>query len=376
MKTVNIGIIGGGLMGKEAASAIARWFVFNNVTVQPKLVAIADLNANILDWYRQIPTVKLLTTNYKEILAMADVDVIYAALPHQLHLSIYQDIIASGKDLLAEKPFGINLQAANQIAALAAKANVFVRCSSEMPFLPGAQRLIKEIKESDFGDIIEVNAGFLHASDMDPQKKINWKRQNEFCGEIGVMGDLGMHVLHIPLRMGWMPASVYAQLQKIITKRPNEKGELVEADTWNNALLNTWVNKDGKEFPMKLEMKRLAPGETNTWYIEVLGTKAGFRYSTKDTKTFWEYKNADTQTWSRIDLGFDFAFPTITGKIFEAGFPDCFMQMIAAFLMEREGQLQQNLGCVTPQEAVSSHQLFAAALLSHKKNTVEKLAIQ
>ena len=34
-------------------------------------------------------------------------------------------------------------------------------------------------------------------------------------------------------------------------------------------------------FPMRLEMKRLAPGETNTWFIEVLGTEGGMRYSTK-----------------------------------------------------------------------------------------------
>jgi hypothetical protein len=64
------------------------------------------------------------------------------------------------------------------------------------------------------------------------------------------------------------------------------------------------------------------------------------------------------------------AFPTITGGIFEAGFPDCFLQMWAAYAAERAGALGDRMGCVTPDEAVRSHELFAAALESHKNKTV------
>ena len=38
------------------------------------------------------------------------------------------------------------------------------------------------------------------------------------------MGDLGMHALHIPLRVGWMPHNVRALLSKIVTERPDGKG--------------------------------------------------------------------------------------------------------------------------------------------------------
>jgi hypothetical protein len=61
------------------------------------------------------------------------------------------------------------------------------------------------------------------------------------------------------------------------------------------------------------------------------------------------------------------AFPTITGGIFEAGFSDCFLQMWAAYVAEREGSLNGRFGCVTPDEAVASHELFAAALQSHRE---------
>jgi predicted dehydrogenase len=288
-------------------------------------------------------------------------------------LEYYQKVIDSGKDLLAEKPFGIDLKAAQSIKDQAERAGCFVRCSSEMPFFPGPQRLIQEVRAGQIGEIMEINAGFYHSSDLDPLKPINWKRQSKFCGDIGVMGDLGMHVLHIPLRLGWRPNRVYAQLQKIITSRPNPDGGWSESDTWNNATLSTTVLNDNKEVPMRLEMKRLSPGETNSWFIEVLGTEGGARYSTKDTKALWLFqREKKEQSWRRLDMGFQTPFSTVTGGIFEPGFPDCFMQMLAAYFAEREGFLEERFGCVTPEEAVDSHRVFDAALRSQEtKSAVE-----
>jgi predicted dehydrogenase len=372
MKTVNIGIIGGGLMGREAASAFGRWFALNDFPVKAELKAVCDLNENVLAWYKNVPTVTQLTADYKELLANKDIDVVYVAVPHNLHKDIYIEVLRAGKDLLGEKPFGIDLEAAVAIKDEADRLGRFVRCSSEFPFLPGPQRVINEVLSGRLGRIIEIKAGFLHSSDMDASKSINWKRQNKFCGEIGVMGDLGMHVLHIPLRLGWKPELVFAQLQKIITQRPDGKGGMAECDTWNNATLNTQIITGDEEVPMTLEMKRLAPGETNTWYIEVYGTEGGIKYSTKDTKGLWLFKPGKEQLWQRAEVGFGgLPFPTITGGIFEPGFPDCFMQMLAAYVAERAGELNGRFGCVTMEEAIESHKVFAAALQSNK----EKAAI-
>ena len=371
---MRLGIIGGGLMGREAASAFGRWFVLENMPVQAELVAVCDLQEKLLDWFQQVPTVKLLTKDYKALLASPDVDVVYVAVPHDLHEAIYLDVLNAGKDLLAEKPFGIDLRAARSIRDAAAKSGRFVRCSSEFPFLPGVQRVLQAVRSGKFGKLLEIRSGFHHSSDLDPTKPINWKRQTKHCGDVGVMGDLGMHTVHVPFRLGWKPLRVYAQLQKIYTQRPDGKGGMAACDTWDNAMLHTEVRVDGAEVPMRLEQKRLAPGEMNTWYIEVLGTDGGVKFSTKEPKTLWTFERAKEQYWQRTDLGHQMAFPTITGGIFEAGFPDCFLQMWAAYAAERAGVLGDRFGCVTPDEAVASHELFAAALESHLKKTVVPLA--
>lgn len=365
MKSIGIGIIGGGLMGREMASAFMRWCALTDVEVKPELVAVADVVESVRNWFQCVPTCRQLTADYKELLANPAVDVVYVAVPHHLHERIYLDVLEAGKDLFAEKPFGIDLTAARNIAAAVKKTGRFTRCSSEFPFMPGAQRVVQAVKAGKFGRILQVVSGFHHSSDLDATKPANWKRLSKACGEIGVLGDLGMHACHLPLRFGWKPTSLFSQLQKGYPERPDGKGGMTVCDTWDNAMLHTWTTVSGHEVPLRLEMKRLAPGETNTWFIEVLGTEGGVRFSTKTPKTLWFFEGGKEQYWKQTDLGMTgMPFKVVTGGIFEPGFADVIQQMWAAFLMEREGKLGDRFGCATVEEAVASQEIFAAALKS------------
>lgn len=362
------GIIGGGLMGREFASALGRWFALTDEQVPPaELIAVCDLSETAREWFRRVPTVQQITASADELLQNPDVDAVYVALPHNLHRDFYLKTLQAGKDLLAEKPFGIDLEAAQVIQAEANKLGRFVRCSSELPFLPGGQRIWQYLSENldSLGRILEIRAGFNHSSDLDATKPANWKRQNQTCGEPGVMNDLGMHVAHIPLRLGWKPQSVYAQLQKGYPTRPDGRGGQTTCDTWDNATLHCNVEIGGEHVPMRWEMKRMAPTETNTWFIEVLGTQSGIRFSTKEPKTLYVFENGKEQWWKATDLGHKMAFGTVTGGIFEAGFPDSILQMLASFAAERAGVLGDKFGMVRPEEAVLSHQIWQAALQSH-----------
>jgi predicted dehydrogenase len=370
MREIRFAIIGCGLMGREFGSAIARWCHLLDLAFKPVLTGICDVNPALFDWYRQhFPTLKVATKDYHDLLKSPDVDAIYCALPHNLHKEVYIDIIRAGKHLLGEKPFGIDLPAAQAIVDEVGKnPGTFVRCSSEFPFVPGAQRVIKAIRENRFGRIIEVNAGFLHSSDLNPDKPINWKRLIEVNGEYGCLGDLGMHALHIPLRAGWQPKRVFAHLNKIVDERPDGKGGKTACKTWDNgALYVDTVNPfDGRPFPMTYRIYRIAPGETDTWTIEVLGTKFSCRFSTRNMKSFqfMEYSGG-TQTWQEENLGYETLYKTITGGIFEFGFSDAILQMWAAFMDELVNG-KAPYGCVRPEEALASHRLFTAAIESQR----------
>ena len=175
-KTIRFGIIGCGLMGREFAVTATRWPALTEMEAKPEIVAICDTNTALFDWYtKNFPSIKIITTDYQDLLAANDVDFIYCAVPHNLHEQIYVDIIRAGKHLLGEKPFGIDLKA-NQAILKVINENpqVFVRCASEFPFFPGAHQIQKFIQENPWGRIIDVNAGFLHSSDINFLKPINW----------------------------------------------------------------------------------------------------------------------------------------------------------------------------------------------------------
>lgn len=373
VKTVNVAIVGAGLMGREIAAAIQRWPALIDHPVRPRLTAVCDINPATLGWFDQIDSVTSKVTDYHDLLADDTIDVIYVAVRHDLHERIYTDVIASGKALLAEKPFGIDGPAAEAImAAIAANPASFVRCSSEMPFFPGAQAAINYVASGALGTIVEAKCSFLHASDVDVNKPIGWKRQSQFCGEAGVLNDLGMHTWHVPLRLGWAPDAVYGVLQNIVTERPGPDGKLVPCDTWDNAVLHTWATHDGVRFPLTTETKRIDPGQKNTWVFEAIGLNGGVRFSTKNPKLVEVFSTVDVpgvgkeQVWQQIDSGSQSVWPTVTGPNFEFGFSDSILQMWAAFLAEREGLLGDRFGTVRPEEAAATHRIYRAAMTSEQ----------
>jgi predicted dehydrogenase len=372
LSVARIGIVGGGLMGRELAAAIGRWAALEDHPVTPRLEAICDTSDEVRAWFERVDDVRLSTRDYRHLLDDPDLDVLYLAVPHHLHEQLYLDTIAAGKDFLGEKPFGIDLAAGRKIVEAIEASDVFVRCSSEVPYFPGALFAYDTIRSGALGELIEAENAFLHSSDLDRAKPINWKRQAQYCGTAGVMNDLGMHVLHLPLRLGWRPQRLYAVLQDIVHERPGPDGEPVPCDTWDNATIHADAG-----FPLTLATKRIAPREMNTWRLKALGMDGGIEFSTASPKVVKRFAVRDgRQLWEHIEIGSQSAFASTAGGIWEFGFSDAILQMWAAFLAEREGALGDRLGCVTPQEALTAHEIFHAAQESGASRSAVALGVR
>jgi predicted dehydrogenase len=377
MRTVRFGIIGCGLMGQEFASASARWCHLPDMDVRPEIVAVCNRSAAPFSWFRNnFPAIEQFTDDYKALLANPTVEAVYVAVPHHAHREIYCAAIEAGKHLLGEKPFGIDKPACEAVLACAQKhSDLLVRCSSQFPFFPAVQRIGGLIEQNAFGQVFEISTGFLHSSDLDPNKPINWKRLVEFYGEYGVMGDLGMHACHLPLRADWVPQNVRAVLTDVVKQRPDGEGGSAPCRTWDNATLLCEVPDliTGDAFPWTLRTHRIAPGQKNNWYVEIYGTRGSARWSSAkaDLLHLMEYRGGE-QIWGQIQTGHETAFRSVTPGIFQFGLSDAILQMWASFLYElvHRKPLKKFAGCATPEEALLSHRIFTAALESNKHHSV------
>src|SRR5688572_12066249 len=117
-------------MGREFASAAARWAHLVDVGVRPELAVVCDVSPEVLAWYERLEPAPRLVSDYREVLADESVEAVYCAVPHHLHEELYTACLRAGKHLLGEKPFGIDLAANEAInAELAAHPDLLVRCS-------------------------------------------------------------------------------------------------------------------------------------------------------------------------------------------------------------------------------------------------------
>lgn len=374
-KPVRLGVVGAGLMGRELAAVCGRWSQLIDHPAAPTVVAVADPNPVARDWFQRVRTVETFADDWMPLLEDPSIDALYLAVPHHLHEDLYVAAAQAGKDFLAEKPFGIDASAAQRIAAAIDGSDSFVRVSSEFPFFPGALKAYAYAASGALGDILEVRSQFAHSSDIDRSKPINWKRRVETCGEIGVMGDLGLHVAHVPLRLGYAPSSVYSLLDNVVTTRPGPDGADVDCDTWDNALLACRAPQSGsdRQFSMLWETRRIAPGQMNSWSFEAWGMDGGVRFSTRTPTTLQRFARRDgEQVWEEVQPGNVSAWPAISGGIFEFGFSDALLQMWASYLAEREGALGDRFGTATVAEAAMAHRVFDAALRSNVSGSAER----
>jgi hypothetical protein len=112
--------------------------------------------------------------------------------------------------------------------------------------------------------------------------------------------------------------------------------------------------------------------------MRIIGTKFSVEYSTKYPKTlrYMAYQPGGEQAWQMVDLGYETAYPAITGGIFEFGFSDGLQQMWAAFcdqLVHGLDGMRQPFYCATPEETAAHHDVLTAALASHAQHSAAAL---
>lgn len=110
--------------------------------------------------------------SYEALAQDPDVDVIYIATPHPLHMDNSILCLEAGKAVLCEKPFTINRQEAEKVVACAKSNNLFLMEAMWTRFLPAVRQAVTWVQDGVIGDVHMIRADFGFYADYDEEPNL------------------------------------------------------------------------------------------------------------------------------------------------------------------------------------------------------------
>ncbi|NBC58192.1 MAG: Gfo/Idh/MocA family oxidoreductase [Bacteroidetes bacterium] len=199
MKTYHWGILG---LGK-----IAHQFAKDLQTVpNAKLYAVGSRTQNKADEFAQKYQAPKAYGSYDTLIQDENVDVIYVATPHVFHKANTIAVLKSGKAVLCEKAFGMNLSEVEEMIEVAQQNNVFLMEALWTNFMPTIKTLKKYQKNNTFGKIKSLQAEFCFKAPFDPDKRL-------FNPELGggALLDIGIYPVYLALKLLGHPNHIKAK---------------------------------------------------------------------------------------------------------------------------------------------------------------------
>ena len=98
--------------------------------------------------------------SYAEGINDPDIDAVYIATPHPMHLEDALMCLEAGKAVLCEKPLTVNSTQAAEIIAAAREKNVFLMEAMWTRFVPATQKFTKLIEDGAIGKVVSANIDF------------------------------------------------------------------------------------------------------------------------------------------------------------------------------------------------------------------------
>ena len=110
--------------------------------------------------------------SYDDLLADAEVDAVYIATPHPMHVEWAIKAAEAGKHVLCEKPLAINKAWAEAMIEAAVRNDVFLMEAYMYRCLPQTKLVAQLIRDGELGTVHQIQATFAFNSSFRPESRI------------------------------------------------------------------------------------------------------------------------------------------------------------------------------------------------------------
>ena len=276
MKEINIGIIGWGFMGKTHTHALRSLpFFYPNMEFKINLKCICTRRMEKAQEAMAMAGFERCTDNYKELIAMDDIDVVAICTPNVDHEEMAVAALKAGKHVYIDKPLSITAEESLRIAAAAKEAPGSTRVAYHYRYYPATIRARQLIDEGRIGNVLQFEARYLHGGSIDPDKPIGWKQQLQG----GALLDMGSHVLDLMTHLMGYPAKAFCKLRKLYAQRPMKDGSTT-SDLSDDHVIMMLEMPNGAIGT--IEASKIASGSNDDLIFEILGDKGALKWNLMD----------------------------------------------------------------------------------------------
>src|SRR5262245_51576215 len=198
---VGVGIIGSQFIAEIHAES------FRHVP-DAEVVAVASPTRAHVEAFAQRHGIPRWFTDYRELLALKEVDMVTLCLPNYLHCQATMDASSAGKHVVCEKPLCMNLEEADTMIEYCRRNRVKLMYAEELCFTPKYVRAKRLVEEGAFGTVYLVKQSEKHDG-----PHADWFCDTDLSGG-GVTFDMGCHAIEFFRWILGKPkiTSVYAQM--------------------------------------------------------------------------------------------------------------------------------------------------------------------
>ncbi|GAC1401483.1 MAG: Gfo/Idh/MocA family oxidoreductase [Chloroflexota bacterium] len=259
--TVKIGLLGCGGIAYAHARGYLKVAEHARVTAVSDVVeaSTAEMARFIADGGGETPRC---FTDFKNLLAQAEVDAVDICLPHHLHRDAIVAAAAAGKHILCEKPLCTSLEQATEIERIIGESGVTLMCAHNQLFEPAIRRARALLDEGVLGKVYEVRtvdtfrmAGNPIAADW------GWRGRRETMGG-GELIDTGYHPSYMLLYLSRAePVEVTAMVSRYAIEAIEGEDSAQVLVRFADGSLGNIVSSWAYEFP------------AGSWQFQVIGAR-------------------------------------------------------------------------------------------------------
>jgi myo-inositol 2-dehydrogenase/D-chiro-inositol 1-dehydrogenase len=376
-KSLNIGLIGYGFMGRAHSNAFLQANRFFDLPYQPVLKSVCARNTERVKSFAEKWGYESTENDWRKLIECPDIDLIDIASPNDTHAEIAIAAAKAGKMVLCEKPLGRDANEAKLMTDAVESAKVPNMVWYNYRRVPAVTLLKNLLDEGRFGRIFHYRAKFLQdwtiSQDLPQGGEGLWRLDVAVAGS-GVTGDLLAHTIDTAMWLNGPITEVAAMTETFIKERKHTLTGRIEPVGIDDASVFLCRFENGSL--ATFEATRYARGHKALYTLEINGEHASAAWDLHDLHRIQYFDHRDegqVRGWRSVHIT-DGDHPYMKHwwvPGLQIGYEHTFTHQFADFL-QALGQGEQ--ATPTFRDALATDQVTDAVLKSAKTRQWERVA--